>query len=109
MIEFLQKKSLSEGLRRCCSQSKNNESNRWRCSRDKRADGTGISGDDRVCVTRNSCIVIGHHLVHNHNHDPLIYAHLCVDSESKELIRALRAMKDDSEKVAAYLAREKGI
>jgi hypothetical protein len=28
MIEFLQKKSLSEGLRRCCSQSKNNESNR---------------------------------------------------------------------------------
>jgi hypothetical protein len=39
----------------------------------------------------------------------LIYAHLCVDNTTKELIQALAEMNCNPEKVAAYLARDKGI
>jgi hypothetical protein len=111
MIELLQSRALAEGFRLCCMSTKSNNWNKLRCFRHEEA-GEGCTCRIGIQVRtkpNRHCVVSKHQLCHNHQHDALVFAHLCLPHEVEELIKVFGRLHCRPELVADYLREDRHV
>jgi hypothetical protein len=122
MIEVCGTKALAKWFQLCCRPSRARLSNCLECfqHRHRQGDDGDVGCPFAIRIQVRSVerrrpggpqvgVVTSCHLIHDHDKNPLIFAHLCLAQDNLKFIKALGEMNASKEKMAGDLALEKGV